>query len=223
MDYEIKRSKRKTLAILVHRDQRVSIRAPFSCKDEEIALFFAKHQNWVAKKLEQSQQYPGLPESQYQCSGTAWLLGEAVTIIISEATINRINHEKNQFLLLQKHPEDTDKTRCLVVRWKRNFAEKLYTERLLFWSKQFPSPLPEYHLRLRKMKRQWGNCNHQGVITINSQLVRYPLTCIDYVLVHELTHLKHLHHGKAFYRLLEKVMPDWRQQKTLLSQFSGSL
>jgi len=88
---------------------------------------------------------------------------------------------------------------------------------------QFPIQLKDYQFRLRKMKRQWGNCNQRGMITINSQLIRYPLTCIDYVMVHELTHLKHLHHGRAFYQLLEQVMPDWRQHRLLLSQFSGSL
>ena len=86
---------------------------------------------------------------------------------------------------------------------------------------QFPIRLPDFQFKLRKMKRQWGNCNHKGIITINSQLIRYPLNCIDYVLIHELTHLIHLNHGKSFYRLMEQVCPNWNQQRLLLSQFSG--
>ncbi|RLA00756.1 MAG: hypothetical protein DRQ47_09065, partial [Gammaproteobacteria bacterium] len=102
------------------------------------------------------------------------------------------------------------------------FAIELFVERLSFWAEQFPEPMENYQFRLRKMKRQWGNCNNKRIITISSRLIRYPQSCIDYVLVHELTHLKYLHHGRSFYRLLEKVMPDWQEQQRMLSQFSGS-
>lgn len=56
---------------------------------------------------------------------------------------------------------------------------------------------------------------------MNSQLIRYPIECIEYVAVHELTHLKYMNHGKYFHQLLESVLPHWKDAKRCLSQFSG--
>ena len=220
MSFEIIRRKRKTMSIHVYRDQRVVVRAPLRCKDKEIKLFYDKHSNWIAKKLQESKQYPGLKESRYINGGSLRLLGERYTISVRKGQPYSVTKKLNQILVVQNDENDTAKTERLIARWKRNFAADLFEKQLLLWSEKFPQPLREYQFRIRKMSRQWGNCNHKGVITINSQLIRYPQACIDYVITHELTHLKHLHHGRTFYGLMEKVMPDWRDNKRLLSEFS---
>jgi len=209
------------MTIQVYRDQTVLIRAPNRCKDDEIANFFVKHSAWVRRKLQESQQYPGLSASQYKHQGFLWLLGHSKPITVSTGTVNKVNYENDQLLITQHDPDDQGKTERQLQKWKRSFAERLFEERLEHWFKQFPVAPGQYQFKLRKMKRQWGNCNSRGVITINSQLIRYPLSCIDYVLAHELTHLKHMNHSQAFYHLLEKVMPDWQHQRQLLSRFSG--
>jgi predicted metal-dependent hydrolase len=221
MNYEIKRSKRKTLSIQVYRDQRVQVRAPLRCKDSEIERFVAKHEDWVRNKLDESLEYPGLPESKFVADGYLWLLGEKHFIEVNLGKPNSVVIEEGKIIVTQLNLLDVDKTYRLINNWKADYAATLFNERLNIWAAQFPIRLPSFQFKLRKMKRQWGNCNHKGIITINSQLIRYPLHCIDYVLVHELTHLKHLNHGKNFYRLMEEVCPDWNQQRLLLAQFSG--
>jgi len=66
------------------------------------------------------------------------------------------------------------------------------------------------------MKKRWGSCSKQKGIILNTELVKAPSHTIDYVVMHELCHLKHYNHGKAFYRLLNSVMPDWRERKKRL-------
>jgi hypothetical protein len=66
------------------------------------------------------------------------------------------------------------------------------------------------------MKKRWGSLSHNGLLTLNTDLIRAPKACIDYVITHELCHLKHHNHGPNFYRLLEKMMPDWERRKTQL-------
>jgi len=195
MNYEIKRSKRKTLTIQVFRDQRVEVRAPLRCKDSEIERFMAKHENWVINKLNESQAYPGLPPSQFNHQGYLWLFGEQLTIEVTAGIRNIVSLEQGRLVVIQTQPQDSEKTNRLITRWKKAYAANFFEQRLEYWATQFPLVLPEHQFKIRKMKRQWGNCNHRGIITINSQLIRYPLACIDYVLVHELTHLKHLNHG----------------------------
>ncbi len=78
-------------------------------------------------------------------------------------------------------------------------------------------------MKLRRMKRQWGNCRSTGVITFNIHLMQTPKECIDYVIVHELAHMVHMNHSKAFHTLVEQYLPQSKEKRTLLKRFSASL
>lgn len=104
-----------------------------------------------------------------------------------------------------------------LIRWYRQQALAHFGSRLEMisaaasWTNgRAPS------MRLRKMKRSWGSCSAQGVITLNPQLVKAPPQCIDYVIAHELCHLQELNHGQAFYALQQTLFPAWREAKTHL-------
>ena len=71
-------------------------------------------------------------------------------------------------------------------------------------------------LQVRRMERRWGSCTPSGRVLLNPRLVLAPTACIDYVVVHELCHLQHPHHGRDFYDLLGRVMPDWEDRKARL-------
>lgn len=71
-------------------------------------------------------------------------------------------------------------------------------------------------LKLQVMQTQWGNCSPGGTITLNPHLIKAPRDCIDYVILHELCHLKEHNHGPAFWGLMERVMPDWERHKARL-------
>jgi len=104
-----------------------------------------------------------------------------------------------------------------LIRWYRQQARQHFSSRLelistaAFWTKGHAPPV-----RLRKMKRTWGSCSAEGVITLNTHLVKAPPECIDYVIAHELCHLQEHNHGKAFYALQEQLFPGWREAKAHL-------
>ena len=70
------------------------------------------------------------------------------------------------------------------------------------------------------MEKRWGSCTTGGKIILNVELIKAPVSCITYVILHELCHLVHHNHSLAFYSLLESFMPDWRRWKQLLETMS---
>ena len=115
-------------------------------------------------------------------------------------------------------PEPTqDSIRNKLENWYRQRAQQYFAERLAVYSQAAPwfrgDLLP---MRLRRMKRTWGSCSAKGVITLNPHLVKASPECIDYVIAHEVCHLREHNHGKAFYVLQEQLYPAWREAKARL-------
>ena len=100
-------------------------------------------------------------------------------------------------------------------------AESYLRERLEYFAVRMD--LQPTEMRLRHMKRQWGNCRSNGVITFNTNLIQVPKECIDYVVVHELAHMVHMNHSKAFHDLVELHLPQSREKRALLKRFNASL
>ena len=116
-------------------------------------------------------------------------------------------------------PETTqDKVRIMLENWYRQRAQQHFAERLTVYSQAAPWTAGELPpMRLRRMKRTWGSCSSKGVITLNPHLVKAPAECIDYVIAHEVCHLREHNHGKEFYVLQEQLYPGWRDAKALLT------
>jgi hypothetical protein len=106
----------------------------------------------------------------------------------------------------------------LVDEWYRAKASNIFTERLLACQKLVAKVNIQYegNIYLRTMKTRWGSCSKDAKITLNPELVAASKECIDYVITHELCHLKQHNHGRAFFNLLTAVMPDWEKRKEKL-------
>jgi predicted metal-dependent hydrolase len=112
-----------------------------------------------------------------------------------------------------------EQVRVALARWYRRQAQEHFSERLQAWCRLAHwtgGRIPE--MRLRLMKRTWGSCSSSGVITLNPHLVKAPARCIDYVIAHEVCHLRQHNHGKAFYALQEQLYPGWREAKACLGE-----
>jgi len=103
----------------------------------------------------------------------------------------------------------------------KNEAQRHLQERLDYFAARMD--LKPKEMKLRHMKRQWGNCRSNGVITFNINLIQVPKECIDYVVVHELAHMVHMNHSRAFHDLVEQHLPQSREKRALLKRFNASL
>ena len=110
-----------------------------------------------------------------------------------------------------------DKIQIVLQNWYLCRARIVFSERLSDIAQRAPWVRgKDVPLKLRRMKRTWGNCSSRGVIKLNTHLVKAPINIIDSVIAHELCHLEEMNHGAAFYALLENLNPDWRQDKARL-------
>ncbi len=111
----------------------------------------------------------------------------------------------------------------MLQDWYLRHAISLFGSRLKYWTSEcrplVTAEIPA--MTVRKMTRRWGSCSKRGTITLNLDLVKVPLTFIDYVIVHELCQLKIHNHSPAFYSLLTRAMPDWRERKGRLESFAS--
>jgi len=127
-------------------------------------------------------------------------------------------------MLLVTTPEQNPALiKALLHKWYLTRAEVIFSQRLaviypeLGWVTQKPA------WQLRAMKKQWGSCSPKGKLSLNPLLVKAPRPCIDYVLVHELCHLKHHNHSVEFYMLLRSQLPAWEGIKERLDNLSEQI
>lgn len=102
-------------------------------------------------------------------------------------------------------------------KWLKNQTRKVFKERLDLIYKSFNENIIYPDLKIRNMKSRWGVCNKKGYITLNSNLIKYNISEIDYVIVHELSHYVHFDHSKEFWNTVSKYFPDYKKSKKVLN------
>ena len=116
-------------------------------------------------------------------------------------------------------PHCTKKIKDLLADWYKEHAYLVFARRLEICyetAKRLHVSFPE--IQLRRMTKRWGSCSKAGDILLNTNLVKASLYCIDYVIMHEICHLKVHTHNDRYYNLLSKYMPDWEKRKDRLEK-----
>ncbi|QTA84846.1 DUF45 [Desulfonema magnum] len=218
ISFTLKFSRRKTLGITVNPDMSVTVTAPEGKETEAIKKIIKKRAPWILKQQRKFENaMPAVPPRQY-VSGETWrYLGRQYRLKVCESGAEKVRL-KGAFLTVEvKDRSDKRKIKALVNQWYRNRAADYFMGKAVRCHdllRKYEIPLPD--IQLRVMKTRWGSCTGRGIVLLNPELVKLPSHCVEYVIMHEMCHLKHHDHGTNFYKLLSRVMPDWEKRKQRL-------
>lgn len=206
---------RKTLAIEVLPDSSVVIKAPVGTGVDDIRKRVVKRARWIIKQQQYFRQFePRTPERQFVGGETHLYLGKQFRIRICAGSKNVVKLSRGYFQIELQQQSDTGAIRKCLLHW---YEEKAKSKFIEVFDRCWPTFEKLGHaqprIQIRRMEKRWGSLSRNGLLTINTDLIRAPKECIDYVITHELCHLQYHDHGPDFYRLLERVMPDWETRK----------
>lgn len=209
---------RKQLGIEVQPDMSVTVLAPVGKTLKDILQRVRKRATWIIRQREYFERFqPLLPPRQYVSGETHRYLGRQYRLKIFASKDESVKLIGRFIRVYSHQPSSVTHTEKLMSAWYTDHAKTMFRKRLAVCLENAKSVTKVKPLvTVRKMKTRWGSCSKRGTIMLNTELVKAPTDCIDYVITHELCHLLERNHTPRFYCLLSKCVPDWERRKTRL-------
>lgn len=211
------------ILIKVDRDSGVVASAPKYVSNKDVIEAVREQLDWIQEQLQKlSRQTPSKTPKQF-CNGELHsYLGIEYPINIIEISPTKILLTENNIEIHSKNT-DANKIESLMDAWYKAEAKKVFEVRLNQLLPKTDWVIKKPSINIRTMKSCWGSCSTSGNIRLNSQLIKTPIPCIDYVILHELCHIAEMNHSQRFYRLLDQVMPEWRVVKKELDKLGHGI
>lgn len=218
--FQLKYSNRKTLGITVFPDKQVTITAPFGASKEKILEKIGNRAGWISKQIRKFELYEEKltrRNLEYVSGETFYFKGRKYRLKVLEGLKEEVNLHGKYLKVTVHKKSDEEHIAMLLMKWYRNQAKLVFAERLERYSYILKrEKIVLNNLFVRRLEKRWGSCSENGNIILNLSLIQGSVQCIDYVLVHELCHLKYLNHGPQFYKMLTRYIEDWEQRKERL-------
>ncbi len=215
---EVDPDRSKRVAIHVEPDGRVIVEAPAEADRPSIHSAVIKRARWIATHVAAAEDRQRHMIAREYVSGEQVLyLGRryVLKVIQSDQGSPRVRLKGNRLEVTRKDTA-SEAVRAAVRAWYRVHARNFFDRRIGELSASLPWVKERPPFRLLEMSRQWGSCSPKGEIILNPHLIKAPRPCVDYVLVHEMAHLKHHDHSPEFFALLEREIAEWRGVKKRL-------
>lgn len=202
LTYTLIRSRRRTIALQIHPDKGVIIRAPLIMPKFLIERFVKSKQNWIQKHLEKAKE-------------------------ITQKIVKHSFTNGDKFLFLGEMKDLGVYSKKEVTNWYKTKAQSFLTERTNHYAKILNAPrlipaIPR-SIKIRKYKSRWGTCTAHNDLIFNWQILMAPLAIIDYLVVHELCHIVHKNHSRRFYDLVATLDPDYKKHRKYLRENARAL
>lgn len=207
---KIVRSNRKTLCVSVDCFGTVTVRAPMRCGEERIFAFLQEKEAWILRQKQKRQgagtRLPGENLDKYRFM----LLGKTCQICLIDGRFIRYDTQTDVLYLPMKNAQKR------LVAWLKENALRIFTAVATQRAKQMQTQFAE--IKINSARTRWGVCTGDNKIRFSFRLLYAPKEVIDYVIVHELTHVRHKNHGQAFWAEVQTYVPDYKQKRKWLKE-----
>ena len=212
------------IRIHVHPGGKIEIEAPVGGDRSLIRAAVQKRARWIFANLDAANETSAYASPREYVGGeTHFYLGRRYRLAVKQASGKAGVKLAGAALRVTVPVADRTSIKQCLSRWYRERALDYFSRRLTLVAQEIDWLETVPRLKLTAMEHRWGSCSPSGSITLNPALIRAPRHCIDYVLIHEICHLKEHNHSKRFYALLTKHLPDWERTKVELDRLAELL
>ncbi|WP_107669082.1 M48 family metallopeptidase [Cyanothece sp. BG0011] len=195
----------------------IRISAPPEITSEKIRLFALSKLSWIKKQQQKIQTQEREITKEYINRESHYLWGERYLLKVIEENHPPQIFLEHKTLLLQVRPGTTlDKKEAIIYQWYRKQIKQAIPPLIAKWETLMNVKVNQFFVQ--RMKTKWGSCNPKARnIRLNSELAKKPRECLEYVVVHEMTHLLEPSHNQRFMSLMNSFIPQWRHHQQLLN------
>jgi predicted metal-dependent hydrolase len=224
LEYKLKRSARRTIGFSID-GSGLSVTAPRWVTLADVENAISEKQKWIITKLAEWRnrvEQRALPRITWEDGASLPFLGKPICIRLESSSGALEFNEADATLAigLPTHA-DAEQIKDRVQSWLQTEAKRIFVERLDLYA--VPLEVSYHTCALSSAATRWGSCSSDGKIRLNWRLIHFPMTIIDYVVAHELSHLREMNHGPRFWETVETVFPEFREARQTLRQHPPEL
>lgn len=217
--YTVKRSRkrRKTISLQVSSNSGLIVSAPYFTPASEIDRFVREKQNWISKTIQKhTEDFIRNKAKEYITGEMFYYLGESfpLEVFFEKNEREGLVFWGNRFYL--NTADATEKGIFYFVSWYKKKAREYIHQHVNFFSREI-GVLPR-KIKITSAEKRWGSCSADDNLSFGFRLIMAPPDIIDYVIVHELMHIKEKNHSAAFWKLIEVVMPQYKAHRRWLKE-----
>ena len=221
ISFLLNQDNRKSLKISVSPDMSIQVAAPNNIPEYKIIGKVQKKGGWIIKKLEYFRAFhPLRPPKKYVSGESHRYLGRQYRLKVMPNHKDEVKLDGRYLYLYTRNKDNAKHNKEVLCGWYREKAMNRFQRMFeALYQRLKKYELNEPKLKVKTMKSRWGSCSaRKETVTLNTELIKVPSHCIEYVIIHELCHMKHLNHNRSFYDFLALVMPDWIERKKRLEK-----
>ncbi len=219
--YFVEQKTTKTIKYKVYPDLTIKVIVPKEISELELQTRIEKKKLWLKKSIEFYAQNQTLPEQSYKSGSSIKYLGRQYRLKIEESNIRSVKL-KGKYIIITTPTKEEQLIHDFIYEWYRIHAYSIFkriASKCIKKLEKYDINYPDIFIRM--MKKRWGSCiQKKNKIILNLSLIKESTQSIEYVIMHELCHLKYAKHNRQFYTLFSIVMPDWQIRKKKLEGLS---
>jgi len=218
---EIERKRVKNVNLRVYPQQgRVVVSCPPRLSLSAVEFFVNQKNSWITKKLKSPVSKPRASKEILKDGSEVFLWGDTKRLIVKKSDYrNSVNcMTESTIEILTKYPHNHSKLEAVIDDLYRHEIKGILPRLIQKWEPVMGVNVAESGVK--KMRTRWGTCNIKAKrIWLNLRLAKWPVECLEFVVVHEMVHLLERLHSKRFYLFMDSFLPDWRERETTLKNF----